>query len=131
MFAERELSPSEHGQRQLVTMTDAQLGTSRLIDRGMLLCILGVAEFSLGSVWDKVFPRLALISSSTGQPVAAGMAGGVSCGSKRWCVHCEHVFNMLLTTPTAALFTDVCCAWLGNTLKGWGFPCVARAHAPS
>ena len=122
VFAERELSPSEHGQRQLVTMTDAQLGTSRLIDRAMLLCMLGVAEFSLGSIWDKVFPCHAVISSSTGQPVDAGTAGGVPCGMKRWCVHCEHVFNMLLTTPNAALLTDVCCAWLCNTLKGWVFP---------
>ena len=122
VFAERELSPSEHGQLQLVTMTNAELGTSRLIDRGMLLCMLGVAEFSLGSLWDKVFPCLAVISSSTGQQVDAGTAGGVPCGMKRWCVHCEHVFNMLLTTPNAALLTDVCCAWLCNTLKGWVVP---------
>ena len=121
VFAERELSPAEHGQLQLVTMTNAELGTSRLIDRSMLLRMLGVAEFSLGALWDTEFPCLEVISSSTGQSVLAGTAGGVPCGSQRWCLHCEFVFGMLLSTPNAALLTDVCCAWLRNSLKGWVF----------
>ena len=119
LFEERNLDPDELRQVQLATMTHAQTACSRLIDRAMLLRMLGVQEFRLEQSWDSVFPCLRFVSSATGEAGVEGTPGSQACGERRWCVNCEAVALMLLNTPPAPLLTDVCCAWLRTCMTNW------------
>ena len=119
VFEERHLDPDEVRQVDLATMTHAQIGGSRLVDRAMLLRMLGVQEFSLEQSWDGVFPCLRIISSATGQLAVEGRPGSQPCGQRRWCLNCEAVALVLLNTPPAPLLTDVCCAWLRTCMTNW------------
>ena len=122
LFQERELDPHEQQQIALASMSHAEIGATRLVDRSMLLRMLSVHDFPLEQVWNSALPCLGVIVPATGGQAASGDPGAQPCGQMRWCIHCEVVVGMLLSSPPATMLTDTCCAWLRACLTAWLAP---------
>lgn len=119
LFGERELDPSEYQLYRLMQMHNKELGLTRLVSRSLLMHMLGLKDLPLAGALEKALPCLRMILRTTGQALPEGACGGHECGSLRWCLNCESLVGMMLSSPNAQLLTDTCASWVEQCLHAW------------
>jgi len=119
LFQERVLTAEEELMLNGVSMHHIVSEVSRLISRDLLLSMHGHDGLPSRQVLQDLCPCHGSILGSTGQFFAEGLHGSEQCGTTRWCLPCEMVLLLVLSSPHASALTDVCKAWIDKCLLAW------------
>ena len=119
LFKERVLFAEEQLEVLGVSMFNSALGVTKLMSREFLLLMQGHDSLPSRRVLQDICPCHGSILASTGTAFPEGLSGAEHCGTSRWCQFCETSVLMILSCPHVAALTDVCKAWIGNSIQVW------------
>jgi len=119
LFKERVLTAQEELEVLGFSMHNPGLDVTKLMSREFLLLMQGHDSLPSRRVLQDICPCHGSILGSTGTAFPEGLHGAEHCGTTRWCQSCETAVVMILSCPHVAALTDVCKAWIGNSIHVW------------